>query len=51
MTVEATAPPSLGSNPFRYISFEHIYVPSESVDTYKSASGWSTYANRILPIP
>lgn len=27
-----------------------IYVPSESVDTYKSASGWSTYADRIQAI-
>lgn len=28
-----------------------IYVPSESVDAYKQASGWSTYADRIFPIP
>jgi hypothetical protein len=28
-----------------------IYVPSASVDTYKAASGWSTYASRIQAIP
>lgn len=27
-----------------------IYVPDASVDTYKEASGWSAYANRIMPI-
>lgn len=28
-----------------------IYVPAESVDAYKSASGWSTHASYINPIP
>lgn len=28
-----------------------IYVPNELVDTFKAASGWSNYANRIFPIP
>ena len=28
-----------------------IYVPSASVDAYKSASGWSVYASRIQAIP
>lgn len=28
-----------------------IYVPAESVDVYKSASVWSTYASRIQAIP
>lgn len=27
-----------------------IYVPAASVDTYKVATGWSTYASRIFPI-
>ena len=27
-----------------------IYVPSESVDAYKAANGWSDYANRIQAI-
>lgn len=28
-----------------------IYVPSESVETYKTAGGWSQYATRIQAIP
>lgn len=28
-----------------------IYVPSESVNTYKTATNWSDYASRIYPIP
>jgi hypothetical protein len=27
-----------------------IYVPDASVDTYKEASGWSAYADRIYPL-
>ena len=28
----------------------HIYVPDALVDSFKAASGWSTYANYILPL-
>lgn len=46
--VYATTPPTVGS-------FEgtptHIYVPAESVDTYKAASKWSSFANIIAAIP
>jgi len=28
-----------------------FYVPAESVDTYKTAPGWSTYASYIRAIP
>lgn len=28
----------------------HVYVPSALVDSYKSASGWSYYADFILPL-
>lgn len=28
----------------------YIYVPAESVDLYKAASGWSKYKEQILPI-
>lgn len=28
-----------------------IYVPAESVDTYKAAEGWSDYADRIQAVP
>lgn len=49
--VEREIPPSLGSNAFLYTpSSLKIYVPSESVDAYKTAEGWSEYADRIYPI-
>ena len=52
ITVEATTPPTLGSNAFQSTNAKLvIYVPSESVDAYKAASGWSTYASRIHAIP
>lgn len=51
ITVNATTPPTLGSNAFKYTNNCPIYVPSESVETYKTTSGWSTYASRIQAIP
>ena len=52
VTVEATTPPTLGTNAFDGTHADLvIYVPAGSVDTYKSASGWSTYASRIQAIP
>lgn len=52
VTVNALTPPTLGFNPFGGTSENLvIYVPSESVDTYKEASGWSSYASRIQAIP
>ena len=51
VTVESTTPPTLGGyGVFNYTSCP-IYVPSESVDTYKAAYGWSNYASRIQAIP
>ena len=32
-------------------NLENIYVPSSSVDTYKSDYGWSIYKNKISAIP
>ena len=50
--IEATTPPSLTNvNAFRYTNNCPIYVPAESVDAYKTASGWSSYASRIQAIP
>lgn len=50
--VKSITPPSCGTNVFRnYTSLLKIYVPAESVDTYKAAEGWSTYANYIFPEP
>ena len=48
ITVLATTPPTLG---YGGLGNGSIYVPSESVETYKAASGWSDYASRIQAIP
>ena len=50
ITCEATTPPRLGSSVFDSTNNCQIYVPSASVEAYKTASGWSTYASRIQPI-
>ena len=51
ITVEATTPPTLGYGVFDSTNDCPIYVPAESVETYKAASGWSYYASRIQAIP
>ena len=51
ITVLATTPPTLGSQVFVDTNNCPIYVPSGSVNAYKSASGWSDYASRIQAIP
>ena len=52
VTVQATNPPTIGIDVFKNTHANLvIYVPSESVDTYKAASGWSTYADIIQAIP
>ena len=50
VTLNAVAPPTLGSQAF-YRTTCPIYVPAGSVEAYKAASGWSTYASRIQAIP
>lgn len=51
-TCNAVTPPTIGSGILTNASANLvIYVPSASVDTYKSASGWSTYASQIQAIP
>ena len=50
VTVNATTPPTLGRYAFEYTNGCPIYVPSQSLDAYKSASRWSSYASRIQPI-
>ena len=47
ITVNATTPPTLGTNSFANTNDCPIYVPCGSVETYKAASGWSDYASRI----
>ena len=51
VTVEATTPPTLGNGAFDgNASGRKIYVPAASEEAYKAASGWSAYAEDILPI-
>lgn len=51
ITVHSATPPTLGSSVFDGTNNCPIYVPSGSVDAYKAASGWSSYASRIQAIP
>lgn len=46
MVVEAVTPPSTPTGP----TVAAIYVPDESVDNYKAASGWSQRASKIHPM-
>jgi len=49
ITINATNPPKFtGTLPLRTGLF--IYVPAESVTAYKTAEGWSDYAEYIVPI-
>ena len=51
VTVNATTPPTLGSNVFGSTSASLvIYVPSSSLEIYKTATNWKTYADRIQVI-
>ena len=44
-------PPTLGGEVFGSTNAAlSIYVPDSAVDTYKAASGWTTYASRIKPL-
>ena len=47
VTVNAITPPTLGNNAFYDTNNCDIIVPASSVSAYKSASGWSEYADRI----
>ena len=51
ITIEATTPPTLGTDVFSDTNDCAIYVPSGSVDTYKAAENWSAYASRIQAMP
>ena len=48
INISSTTPPTLGSEAFDDTNNSPIYVPSDSVDAYKSS--WSDYANRIQAI-
>lgn len=52
VTVRATTPPTLGGGVFNSTSSRLvIYVPAESVEAYKAAASWSSYARKIQAIP
>ena len=51
ITIKATTPPRLDSDVFGNTNNCPIYVPAASVDTYKTATNWSAYADRIQAIP
>lgn len=52
ITIAATTPPTLYSKGvFEYTHDCPIYVPSGSVNAYKTASVWNNFASRIQAIP
>jgi len=52
ITVNATTPPTLANaNAFNNTNDCPIYVPSSAVNTYKTASIWTSLASRIQAIP
>ena len=52
VTIQATTPPTLDdSNAFDSTNNCSIYVPSASVNAYKSATNWSDLSSRIQAIP
>ena len=50
ITVKATTPPTLIDSSAIPDNVTAIYVPSDSVDAYKSTGGWRSYANKIQAI-
>lgn len=48
--IYAPTPPALGDYAFLSTNNCPIYVPDESVEAYKAATNWATYADRILPL-
>lgn len=48
--IRATTPPILGSYAFNNSANAIIYVPDASVEAYKGATNWNTYASRIKPL-
>lgn len=50
VTILPTTPPNHNSTFYGCNALESIYVPDESVDTYKTATGWSEFADKIKPL-
>ena len=52
ITILATTPPTLESiGAFQNTNNCPIYVPVQSLNAYKTATNWSSFASRIQPIP
>lgn len=53
VTVNSATPPGISASSVFDNNAEgrKIYVPAQSVETYKSTTGWSTYVNDIEAIP
>ena len=49
VTIRATTPPAINT-PFPKSNNLKIYVPENSVETYKTAEGWKDYADKIEAI-
>ena len=47
--LKAKTPPTAVNDVFNRFS-GNVYVPDDSVDSYKAATGWSSIAARILPM-
>jgi hypothetical protein len=51
LTIENATPPDVRGLAFEGVSKNiTIYVPAESVEKYKTAEGWSEYADKIKAI-
>ena len=46
--ISAINPPTLNTEAFYETNIEKIIVPKSAINTYKSAAGWSTYADKIV---
>ena len=52
LTLHTVVPPTIKSNTFAVVnSLQHIYVPEESVNAYKTANYWKNYSSKIFAIP
>ena len=47
ITIKSTTPPTLSSDAIP-TSIEKIIVPKSAISAYKAATGWSTYADKIV---
>ena len=51
IVIDSSTPPAGGEGMFQGTNNCTIYVPSDAVNTYKTAQYWSDYADRIQAIP